>query len=69
MPTSSPIMRLKLEDRLVLAEIGVGVAAVRGQELGAAVDLVADGRNVVLPAAAAEKADHVDVVGVLIAPE
>ena len=50
---------LELEDRLVLAEIGIGVAAVGGQELGAAVDLVADGGDVVLPAAAAEEADHV----------
>ena len=47
----------ELEERLALAVVGVGIAAVSGEELAAAVDLVADGGNIVVIAARAEEAD------------
>jgi hypothetical protein len=49
-----------LEARLVLAQVGVAAAAVGGQELSPAGNLVADGRHEVGPAAAAQE---VEVLG------
>lgn len=53
------------EDGLHLAVIGVGVAAVSGEELGAIGDLVAERRHVVAVTARAEKADRVGAADVL----
>ena len=38
--------------------VAVGVARIRGDELTAPIDLVADGRHLVLVAAGAEEAEH-----------
>ena len=48
---------LKLEERLVLAVVGIGAAAVGGEELAAMDDLVHDRRHVVLSAAGAAKVE------------
>ena len=48
---------LKLEERLVLAVVGIGAAAVGGEQLAAMDDLVHDRRHVVLRAAGAAKVE------------
>ncbi len=50
--------RGELEERLEAPVVLVGVAGICGQELGAAIDLVAHGRHLVVIAAGAEEADQ-----------